>query len=77
MPRKQSSQKIYTDILENTTQMLNKHRDSLVANKITVSEKKLKKVFFEKFSIVSYSTYSKYLRELENGTYIPCLREDS
>jgi len=77
MPRKQSAQKIYTDILENTTQMLNQHRSFLLANKMTVSEDKLKKVFFEKFSMVSYSTYSKYLRELENGTYIPCLREDS
>lgn len=58
----QLPRKIYTDILENE-------------NKISKTE--IKKRYFENFSSISLSTYNKYLRELKEGTYSCCERENN
>jgi len=67
--------KIYTDILEFNTRMLDSHRESLKVLNIKITETKLRKLFFEKFSSISLSTYNKYLKQLKDGTYIRCERD--
>lgn len=57
---KQSSSKIYTDILENVTEY---------KTKIGYSTK-----YACIINRVSVSTYNKYLRELKAGTYVRCER---
>jgi len=70
---KQSAKKIYTEVLENETRMLNRHRELLKANgDMVISETQFKKLYFNNFSTISLSTYNKYLKELKDGTYIRC-----
>ena len=74
---KQSSKKIFTDILEHETKTLNAHREALKKNSdMVITETQFKKLYFQNFGRVSLSTYNKYLKELKDGTYITCEREE-
>jgi len=67
--------KIYTDVLEYATKALERHREILKESGTELSETKLRKRFFGRFSNISMSTYNKYLKELKDGTYIRCERD--
>lgn len=72
--RRQSSQKIYTEILENISILIIFKKDEFNSLNLTKQKINLTKIKKEACDIcrVSVSTYNKYLRDLKNKTYTRC-----